>query len=261
MSRCIQIFRETLSVGVRRFLMSGFLRVAIAVLPLVIAGEPRAVEGVASIRLRGRGTQTCEDKLTNREMDITKTSKRFQKLYKRYLALPNGVRAEIINGKLRTQARPSTAHGVVVKELLYKLRYFENRRRGPDRWFITFEPNLWLQVANEDPDLVHPDVLGWKTETASRADLIKMVNIDVTPDWICEVLSPGNKSEDRTEKKAAYAKNGVPFLWLIDPEDQTLEGYKLENGIWLNIQNFSGPQTVSAQPFDAIGLSLRTLWQ
>ena len=49
----------------------------------------------------------------------------------------------------------------------------------------------------------------------------------VVPDWNCEIFSPSTKSTDREEKMPLYARYGVRFAWLIDPETATLEAHEL----------------------------------
>lgn len=50
------------------------------------------------------------------------------------------------------------------------------------------------------------------------------------PELIAEVLSPGSRQFDRGPRKAVYRRAGVPHLWLLDPELETLEVYELTGG-------------------------------
>ena len=80
------------------------------------------------------------------------------------------------------------------------------------------------------------------------------------PDWLCEILSPSTTSFDRTKKLAIYAREGVPWAWLIDPLARTLEVLKLENGRWTILATHAGEEVVRAEPFEAIELALAALW-
>jgi hypothetical protein len=50
------------------------------------------------------------------------------------------------------------------------------------------------------------------------------------PDLIAEVLSPGTRAIDRGTRKNLYRRAGVAELWLLDPEPETVEVYRLDEG-------------------------------
>jgi Uma2 family endonuclease len=59
-----------------------------------------------------------------------------------------------------------------------------------------------------------------------------LVNIDGVhgvPDFIIEILSPGNKDYDLNLKKNLYQKFGVKEYWIIDPETNIATGFELIN--------------------------------
>ncbi len=72
--------------------------------------------------------------------------------------------------------------------------------------------------------------------------------------------SPSTTSFDRTKKLAIYAREGVPWAWLIDPLARTLEVLKLENGHWTILATHAGNEVARAEPFEAIELELAALW-
>ena len=61
-------------------------------------------------------------------------------------------------------------------------------------------------------------------------------------------------------KRPIYAREGIPYLWLIDPVDCTLEAFELHGGLWLLIAAVQDDEAVSIRPFDAITFSLGDLW-
>ena len=83
---------------------------------------------------------------------------------------------------------------------------------------------------------------------------------ELVPDWICEILSPSTARLDRAEKMPLYAKNGVQFLWLIDPDVRTLEAYELRSENWTLLVTLAEDKLVSVPPFDAIEFPLSALW-
>ncbi|MDY0039461.1 MAG: Uma2 family endonuclease, partial [Desulforhabdus sp.] len=50
--------------------------------------------------------------------------------------------------------------------------------------------------------------------------------ISVTPDWICEVISPSTLRTDKIEKMLLYARHEVSYCWLIDPIMKSLDAFR-----------------------------------
>ena len=49
-------------------------------------------------------------------------------------------------------------------------------------------------------------------------------------------------------------------LWLLDPDQRTLEVYQNAGGHWLLLGVFENEDEVAAVPFDAIAFNLGGLW-
>ena len=54
--------------------------------------------------------------------------------------------------------------------------------------------------------------------------------IHSAPELLVEVLSPANTRAERAEKLKDYESLGVPEVWVVSPEAQTVEVLLLENG-------------------------------
>jgi Uma2 family endonuclease len=74
------------------------------------------------------------------------------------------------------------------------------------------------------------------------------------------VLSPSTGALDRVRKMPVYAREGVPFAWLLEPIQRTLEVFELSQRAWRMLASWEGNAKVRAAPFDAIELDLRSLW-
>ena len=48
------------------------------------------------------------------------------------------------------------------------------------------------------------------------------------PDWIIEIVSPGNSSHDYIRKLNLYADAGVREYWIVNPVEQSIFVYHLE---------------------------------
>jgi Uma2 family endonuclease len=83
----------------------------------------------------------------------------------------------------------------------------------------------------------------------------------VSPDWICEVLSPRTIQTDKTKKMPIYAKHNVRHVWLMDPVAKTLDVFApLPSGGWELVGSFAENDTVVAVPFHEIEIHLSDLW-
>lgn len=163
--------------------------------------------------------------------------------------------AEIAGGVLETFPRPAFRHARAAGALLRKLGdAFDEGSGGPGGWVILFEPELHLGA-----DVLVPDVAGWRRER-----MPEMPDVDwseLAPDWLCEVQSPSTARWDRAVKLPIYAREGVSFVWVVDPLAETLEVLQRgKDGKWIIEATFEGAAKVRAVPFEALELDLAVLW-
>lgn len=167
---------------------------------------------------------------------------------------PNCV-GEIVDGELYVSPRPASPHGRAASRLGMLLGGpFDLGQEGPGGWVIVFEPELHL-----GNDALVPDLAGWRRER--MPEMPHTAAFTLAPDWVCEVLSPSTAVLDREKKMKAYGREGVSHLWLLDPLQQSLEVYRLENRRWSPRGLWSRGATVHAEPFTVLPLKLATLWE
>jgi len=168
--------------------------------------------------------------------------------------IPDNMVGEIIDGELIGTPRPSARHAniefVLSGRLAPPYRFGEG---GPGGWIFLIEPELML-----GEHLLVPDLAGWKKE---RFPGVPEENwISVNPDWICEILSPRTIRIDKVKKMPIYAQHRVPYLWLVDPTNKTLEVFKLESGKWSVFGAFAENDKMRAEPFEEVEIDLTNLW-
>jgi Uma2 family endonuclease len=174
--------------------------------------------------------------------------------YEDVLAAPPHMVAEIVDGELVLSPRPASHHAAAASTLREELGPpFKRGRGGPGGWLSVYEPELHLAS-----NILVPDLAGWRRER--MALLPDAPFLTVVPDWICEVLSPGSARFDRGKKMPLYGQAAVRNAWLVDPEERTLEVYRLVDARWSLLATFSDDERVRAEPFDAIELDLAVLW-
>ena len=174
--------------------------------------------------------------------------------YDDLLKLPENVVGEILNGELYSSPRPAPRHVNAEDELLAEIRAaYQRGRGGPGGWWILSEPELHFRK-----DILVPDIAGWRVER--MPNLPETAWFDLSPDWICEVLSPSTGRLDRTKKLPIYARESVPFAWLVDPLQKTVEVMKLSGDVWQILHVFGGEDQMSTSPFEELTIDLRTVW-
>ncbi|WP_245678130.1 Uma2 family endonuclease [Chondromyces crocatus] len=167
--------------------------------------------------------------------------------------------AEIIRGTSYVRAQPGLRHVHASSELQTELgQAYCRGRGGPGGWRILQAPQLQLGHG-VDMDVLVPDLAGWTLERLPQ--LGGAAFIQVAPDWVCEVLSPGTAARDRAEKMPIYARERVKTLWLVDPSACLLEVFVMgADGEWRLRVVSCGAAQVRATPFDAVELDLSMLW-
>ena len=174
--------------------------------------------------------------------------------YADIVALPENLVGEIIAGELIVSPRPANPHARVASILGMDLGGpFDRGRNGPGGWWILDEPELHLAA-----DVLVPDLAGWRRE---RLPVIpRAPYFEIAPNWVCEILSPSTAGVDRVKKMPTYARAQVDHIWLIDPDQRTLEVFSRKEGYWLLTQTFSDNDVAAAAPFEAVPLNLDALW-
>lgn len=176
-------------------------------------------------------------------------------LYGEFASLPEHVTGEIISDELYTRPRPSGRHGLAASALTVRIGSPFGFSDSPGAWWIIPEPEVHLVL---DLEVLVPDLAGWRRERMpSLPDDQRFV---VTPDWVCEILSPSTARRDRTLKLPLYARYGVPHAWLVDPLAHTLEAFELRDGVWTLIATLAEDDPVRVPPFDAVEFPLGNLW-
>ena len=103
-----------------------------------------------------------------------------------------------------------------------------------------------------------PDIAGWRR---GRMQVVPDVQFfELAPNWICEVLSPSTRLLDLGRKREIYAQEGVSHLWLVDPDEQSLEAFELRDAEWSMVDRLYQDAQVSLPPFEAIKFNLGNLW-
>jgi Uma2 family endonuclease len=179
--------------------------------------------------------------------------RRAKATYADVLAAPPHMVAEILGGELVTHPRPAPAHAAASLALGRELSGPLLGGPGQDGWVFLVEPELHL-----GPDIVVPDIAAWRRERLPN--LPETAYLETPPDWVCEILSPSTEKWDRGVKRDIYARAGMPYLWLVDPDMRFIEAFALASGRWLLLATAADVACVKLAPFEAVSFPLAALW-
>lgn len=135
-------------------------------------------------------------------------------------ALPEGQRAELIDGQIYDMAPPSPMHQELVMELSATLRDYIKKNGGPCKVY----PAPFAVFLNEDDrNYVEPDI-------SVICDSSKVDNrgCQGAPDFIIEIVSPSSQRMDYLTKLFKYRTAGVREYWIVNPLQRTVQVYSFE---------------------------------
>lgn len=137
-----------------------------------------------------------------------------------YYTLPEDVRAELIDGQIYYQAAPSRIHQKILGKIHQRIsNYIDSKSGSCEVYPVPFAVKLW----EDEKTIVEPDI-------SVICDRDKLTDRGCTgaPDWIIEIVSPGNSSHDYIRKLNLYADAGVREYWIVNPMQQSIFVYHLE---------------------------------
>lgn len=137
-------------------------------------------------------------------------------------ALPEGTRAELIDGEMYMMASPSRTHQRMLVELTVKIHNFIAQKKGKCE---VYAAPFAVYLHNDDKTYLEPDVL-----VVCDTDKLDEKGCHGAPDWVIEIVSPSSQKMDWILKLAEYRKAGVREYWIVDAETQEVTVYRLEKG-------------------------------
>ncbi len=141
-------------------------------------------------------------------------------------AFDDDVRRELYDGELWEMPSPSNQHQKIYRRLLKLIEaWIDEKGQG-----IVYLPPIDLRI---DQNLTFiPDLTFYLQADEAAIEHPSGRGLSAPPDLLVEILSPATARQDRGRKYRAYAKFGVRFYWILDPEACTLNAFRLENGAY-----------------------------
>lgn len=159
-----------------------------------------------------------------------------------YLTSEEDERIEIINGSVIMMAPPSRIHQKIRMEISRQLaNYLEGKKCAV--YPAPFAVRLF-ENENEAPKhvdtVVEPDI-------SVVCDKNKLDNHGCkgAPDMVVEILSPSSLRHDRLVKLSLYQRAGVREYWIVDPKNESVQVFMLDNGGLLRIHEEYGRKDIA----------------
>lgn len=125
-------------------------------------------------------------------------------------ALPEGTRAELIDGRIYNMAPPTRKHQEIAGTLYRKIADYIDSKGGSCKPYIA---PFAVFLNADDKNYVEPDI-------SVICDKNKLTDKGCSgaPDWVIEIVSPGSRRMDYSIKLFKYRSAGVREYWIVDPD-------------------------------------------
>lgn len=132
-------------------------------------------------------------------------------------ALPDGQRAELIEGQIYDMATPSRIHQEISFSIARTIAdYIDAKNGGCEVYIAPFA----VIIQNDIKNYVEPDI-----SVICDKDKLSNRGCEGAPDWIIEIVSPSSRKTDYLIKNTAYARAGVREYWILDPAKECTTVY------------------------------------
>lgn len=136
-------------------------------------------------------------------------------------ALPDGQRAELIDGRIYHMAPPNFLHQKLIMELSAAIHQHIKSKKGN----CEVLPAPFAVFLNQDnQNYVEPDI-----SIICDKNKLNQQGCNGAPDWIIEIISPSTERLDCGIKLFKYRSAGVREYWIVNPKLRTVTVYDFEH--------------------------------
>ncbi len=163
---------------------------------------------------------------------------------------PPGVRLELVNGEIAVAPSATPEHSNSDIELIYLIKQHVNEH---DLGIVFRDLDTPLDMFN----VRRPDLLFF---SHARAHLVTSKALKGPPDLCVEIISPSSSTIDRVDKFEQYRAAGVSHYWILDPLAQLLEGFSLQDNLYVSSGEGRNHDVITLPPFPKLKIPLSRLW-
>ena len=145
--------------------------------------------------------------------------------------LPEGTRAELIDGQIYYMAPPTRKH--------QKIADYIDTKGGPCKTYIS---PFAVFLNEDDKNYVEPDV-----SVICNPNKLNDRGCVGAPDWIIEIVSPDSRKTDYFTKLFKYRTAGVREYWIVDPIKNLILVYNFDTS---DSEQYTFSDTIKSSIYD-----------
>ena len=158
------------------------------------------------------------------------------------LQLPDGVRVEVLDGKIIKMDAPTTRHQIIAGEVYLRVANYIRSNKGKCLPLISpVDVRLEYKEDGSDRTVFEPDVL----IVCDKKKLEGAKTVNGAPDFVVEVISPSNRKYDTYVKLNKYRMCGVREYWVVDYDRNSIIKHFFENDSEVAMYSFDDKVPVS----------------
>lgn len=136
--------------------------------------------------------------------------------------LPDGQRAELIDGDMYMMAPPSRKHQDISMALSHKIKDFILSNKGT---CAVYAAPFAVFLNKDEQTYVEPGL-----SVICKQEKLTEEGCNGAPDWVIEIVSKSSRQMDYMRKLFKYRSAGVREYWIVDPEKERVTVYNFESG-------------------------------
>lgn len=164
-------------------------------------------------------------------------------------ALPDGQRAELIDGRMYMMAPPTRRHQKILGALYRKVADYIDKTEGSCE--VDIAPFAVFLNEDDKKNYVEPDI-----SVICSAEKLTDKGCSGAPDWIIEIVSPGSRRMDYYTKLFKYRTAGVREYWIVDPEKNRIMVYSFQSD---DTAEYTFSETVKAGIYDDLEIDFSSI--
>lgn len=162
--------------------------------------------------------------------------------YADYLSWTFEERVELLRGwVVRIGPTPNRYHQEISRVLTGEL-YLHFRNHQCSLYSAPFD--VKLSTTKGEDTVVQPDIC-----VICDEDKLTKQGCAGAPDWIIEILSPGNTNREMRDKFDLYQEAGVREYWIIEPQNRHVLRYALREGVYIGLPPKTEEDTIASYCF------------
>ena len=161
-------------------------------------------------------------------------------------ALPEGERAELIDGKIYYMAPPNRRHQDIIFSLSRKIADYIESKNGDCKVYLA---PFAVFLNEDDGNYVEPDI-----SIICDSNKLNDKGCNGAPDWIIEIVSPSSRKMDYYNKLFKYRTAGVREYWVVDPDRKIVTVYEFEHD---NMEEYSFDEDVPVGIYEGFSIKVQ----